>query len=691
MTMPPGHMTNLPAINCPQITFALAIVAATAAGPAHSDQPLTAPEVSVVAPKAGEPSLTMPSVEEARERIGLTPGGVNIVDAEDYKSGRASTLQDTLGLAPGVFIQSRIPGGAEARLSIRGSGIQRTFHLRGIKLMQDGVPLNQADGASDFQALEPLAARYVEVYRGANALAWGSTTLGGAVNYVSYSGHDAAPLQARLEAGSFGYLRGQISGAMVRDTLDGYASLSHFSLDGYQDHSRQNDYRLFGNLGLRLRDDLETRFYVLAANSESELPGTLTRAQLKTDPRQANPGNVAGHYQRDFDLARISNRTTFKFGASRIEAGAWLAHKDLFHPIFQVLDIVSDDYGLDLRFVTESALFGQRNLLTVGLVSALTDQTDDRFVNLGGNRGARTAQSDQTASNFDLYFENQLYLTERDAVVVGAQATHASRKYEDKFLSNGDNSFDTEYEAVSPKLGWRRELSQEAQVFANLSRSFEPPSFGELAGGPGITQVRAQKASTFEIGSRGTLPESAWDTALYYARVEDELLSQTDGTGNPLGTVNAPRTLHIGAEIGLRRQFGRSELHAAYLWNEFRFDGHPVYGDNDLPGIPAHFLRGEALYRAPSGWYFGPTLEWSPRRYPVDMANTLYAEDYVIFGAKLGVRSRNGLSWFVEGRNLANRTYAATTSVIANAGGADAAVFNPGEGRGVYAGIELKL
>ncbi|MEO8004609.1 MAG: TonB-dependent receptor [Betaproteobacteria bacterium] len=653
---------------------------------------LTAPEVTVTAPHAAPAlTLTAPGIDTARERIDMTPGGAGVVDAEEYKTGRTSTVQDALGLAPGVFIQSRIPGGAEARLSIRGSGIQRTFHLRGIKLMQDGVPLNQADGAADFQALEPLAARYVEIFRGANALASGSTTLGGSVNYVSYTGYDAAPLQLRAEAGSYGYMRGQISGGVVHEKMDGYASASHFTLDGFQDHSQQDEAKLFANLGLRLNEQLETRFYVLDVNADSELPGALTKAQLDANPRQANPGNVAGNQKRDFDLNRVANRTTYNFGDARIEVGTWIAHKRLFHPIFQVLDIVSDDYGMDLRYVSEAPLLGRRNLLTIGFSPALTDQTDNRFANVGGTRGARTAASDQTATNLDLYFEDQHYVGERDALVVGAQASRSSRKYEDHFLANGDNSFDSDYEAISPKFGWRHEFSPQVQAFANVSRSFEPPSFGELAGGPGITQVSAQKADTLEIGSRGNLTDLTWDAALYYAKVRDELLGLNDANGNPLGTVNAPHTLHVGAELGVTKRLSNIELRAAYLWNDFRFDGDPVYGNNTLPGIPKHFFKGEALYRFASGFYIGPTAEWSPQRYPVDMANTLFADSYALFGLKLGSQSKTGLSWFVEGRNLSNQKYAATTNVIANAKGADSAQFNPGEGRGVYAGVEWKL
>ena len=38
------------------------------------------------------------------------------------------------------------------------------------------------------------------------------------------------------------------------------------------------------------------------ADSDSELPGNLTRAQLRTRPGQANPVNVLGDNKRDFFL-----------------------------------------------------------------------------------------------------------------------------------------------------------------------------------------------------------------------------------------------------------------------------------------------------------------------------------------------------------------------------------------------------
>jgi iron complex outermembrane receptor protein len=136
---------------------------------------------------------------EVRADFAKIPGGASVIDSETYKTGRSSTPQDALGLATGVFVQPRF-GAAESRMSIRGSGLNRTYHGRGLLLLQDGMPINLADGSFDFQTLEPLATEHIEVLRGANAWRYGNATLGGAINYVALTGRSAPPMDLRAGA-----------------------------------------------------------------------------------------------------------------------------------------------------------------------------------------------------------------------------------------------------------------------------------------------------------------------------------------------------------------------------------------------------------------------------------------------------------------------------------------------------------
>ncbi len=122
--------------------------------------------------------VTAPSSsDEAERRAAETPGGSDVVSHRDYADRSLVSLRDTLAFSPGVYLQPRY--GQEVRISISGSGLSRGFHMRGLTLVRDGVPINPADDNGDFQELDPAFLDHIETYRGANALRFGSGTLGG--------------------------------------------------------------------------------------------------------------------------------------------------------------------------------------------------------------------------------------------------------------------------------------------------------------------------------------------------------------------------------------------------------------------------------------------------------------------------------------------------------------------------------
>lgn len=650
-----------------------------------------APDIQTVEVRAArEPrSLVIPTVSEARARIQKTPGGVDVIDTRQVKSGRATVPQDLLGYSPGLFVQQRDTAAQESRVSIRGSGLQRTFHLRGIKILQDGIPLNQADGGGDMQRIEPLTTQYTEVFRGGNALRYGATTLGGAVNLVSRTGHDAAPLQFWFSRGSFATLHSQLSTGGTDGTFDHYVSGSQFKQDGFRQHSRQDNEYLFTNVGWRIDPEWETRLYFTREIAKAELAGSLTKAQSLADPTQARLGNVVGDNKRDFDYFRVASKTTWRRGHHRVDLSAYTFGIDLFHPIFQVLDIDSHDVGGEVRYTSTAPVAGRANTLTLGLAPAIGTNQEDRFVNVRGRPGARTAQFDQRATNLDFFAENHHQLTGRLALVPGVQISRAVRRNTDFFFANGDDSGRTEYSAVNPKLGATYDLGG-LQAFGGYTRAFEPPTFPELFDQAGdFLANQAQAADTFEVGVR----DAHVDLTLYEARVKNELLGLVDATGNPLGTVNSRvPTTHRGAELGWNAPLaGRLQLRGIYNWNHLRFRDDSVFRNNQLPSLPEHFARAELTYQHPSGLHAGPSVERVFSKYAVDFANTLFADPYTNWGLRVGCR---GPRWsgFLDGKNLSNRVYTASTGVVADARGADSnQVFNPGNGRAWYGGLECRF
>lgn len=648
-----------------------------------------------------QPSLTVPSTEASRTELAKTPGGTEVVDAERILKGRASTLADTFALSPGVFAQSRF-GSDEARLSIRGSGLQRTFHGRGIRVLQDGIPINLADGGFDMQALEPTAASHINVWRGANALAYGSSTLGGAIDYISRDGRNSPGGFFRIEGGSWDYLRATIAAGFANDQHDAYFSLTQQMQSGFRDHADQNNQRLFTNFGWNIADHIENRTYLTAVITDSELPGSLTKAELNADPGQADGsmfGAVNYDNKRDFELFRIANKTSIRVDAHRWDFIAGYTYKDLDHPITPfvgVIDQLSNDILLGTTYTHEGELYGRDSLFRAGLMYHRGATDNATFANLpGGNRGALQGFSKQTAENVEFFLEEQLEIGGGFTGILGLTAARTSRENNVRFGPAA--SYDRDYSNVSPKVGLRFD-GTDYQIYANVSGSYEPPSFSEA-----VTTAAAndeQRATTFEIGTRGRRGFFGWDASIYHARVKDEFLALNNGAGVPLGTVNADRTIHQGVELGIEADLFGSDLSAsaahrlmfrsAWNYGRFTFDGDDVYGDNRIAGLPPHLIRGELQWENDQGYYAGPTFEWVPQKSYIDHANSFSANPYALLGFKIGRRQPEGLSWFIEAKNLTDKTYAATTGVIADALGNDSRNFLPGDGRSVFAGLEWR-
>jgi iron complex outermembrane receptor protein len=665
------------------------------------------PEVVVSADKEGK-SLTVPTAAGAKADAAKTPGGVSVVSRSDYATGRASTPQDMLGWVPGLHVQQRDTASLESRISMRGSGLQRTFHLRGILLLQDGIPLNNADGGGDAQRIEPLATEYTEVFRGGNALRYGAATLGGAINFVSPTGHTADPFQVRFEGGSFGYIRSQMSFGNVSGPWDLYASVSQFKQDGFRDHTDQDNYTVYTNAGYRWTDSAETRAYFTYINAHSKLGGGLTKAQLNADPEQANTANLALNYKRDFEYMRAALKTTLKQGDQRLEFTGYWSLYDLHHPIFQVIHQDTDDWGAEVRYTSEGELWGREHAFTAGLSGAIGFVDDDRYTNSGGSTAGRVGENDNTAKNGVVYLEDRLELIDRWTLVSGIQLLYASRDMQDYYFVNGDDSGETIYRAANPKVGLLYDLigssgeAESVQLFTNYNRSYEPPSFSEMSTPTGdFRPNKGQVSDTFEAGVRGDQGRFGWDATFYHSTIDNELLSLNNAAGTALGTINAPsETVHQGIELGasavvLERIGTVSQdkadpltLRTLYNWNDFRFDGDPVFRDNQLPSFPEHFFKAELMYNHPSGLYLGPNMEQIFDRYPIDMANTFFADTYTVWGFKLGMKADKGWSWFVEGKNLFDEVYAASTGVVTNSAGVDSAQFNPGTGRSWFGGFE---
>jgi iron complex outermembrane receptor protein len=340
---------------------------------AFADEPVQLDSLQVTGEQVRE-------VEAAREELKRVPGATNVVDMAKVEQGRVAGVADVLAYQPGVYAQS--PGNEGVKISVRGSGINRGpgSHASGTHILLDGLPLT-GSGGTPYELLEPLWISRAEVLRGANGFDRGSLALGGAIDYITHTGHTAPKLQLRYETGSYGYQKRNIASGQVLGDFDYYLALTDSHTDGYQDHSSGKGKGVAGNFGYRLNENLETRFYLRYRETEHETPGRLSKAQIKDDPRQAAAANLRIDAHRDQPGSTwLANKTTWRIDDdSTLVAGLAYHHypMDIVETslpngnTYRIRVDYSDISGT-LNYTRRHTLFGLNSSTTIGTYCAAT-------------------------------------------------------------------------------------------------------------------------------------------------------------------------------------------------------------------------------------------------------------------------------------------------------------------------------
>ncbi len=677
---------------------AIAQTASTTPTPAPQQLPAV---VVTGKPEADAVKKTL-QAEQAR-----TPGGVSLVDGESLRQRNVTSLSDLLRYVPGLWAASGSTGDG-SYLSSRGSNLDATnYDGNGIKLLQDGLPVTAADGNNHNRDVDPLSARHVVVARGANALTYGASTLGGAMDFITPTARDGAPNELLLNGGSHGQRQGRISLGTVAGDFDTRVTAEAKRSDGFREHQRQQRSSLYANAGWQLGAGLTTRFYAQAIDNQQQLPGGLTRDEWRRNPRQAQPEAKVGDYQYNVKSWRLANKTHWALDAdSSLTAGISFEAQRLDHPIVYappyfslLIDTEQRNLGGMLRYQRR---IGTHDLL-LGLNLGRTAVEGGNNSYTPGGVSTRWMQVDNKADNLELFAMDRWQFAPDWTLVYGAQLVSGSREIGNTTVPGGVlRNPKGDYDSLNPRAGLIHQLTPAVQLFANLSRLYEAPTLYELEDDAraDLSTLKAMKGTVIEFGTRGAHETGRqrwhWDLAAYYARLDNEILSRDDP--NAPGTslsMNADNTVHAGIEalFGASLALDAESRHRfepllSATFNHFVFKGDRYYGNKRLPAAPRHAIKGELLYRHASGFFVGPTFDLVGRRH-ADFENSYTVDSYRLWGLRTGL-SQAQWELYAELRNLGDKNYVSLFSVKDKAA-ANAAILTPGEPRSVYVGARLKF
>ncbi|CAN5786046.1 TonB-dependent vitamin B12 receptor [soil metagenome] len=196
-------------------------VAAQAAGQsaAQAQAPLPAdtfhlPEMVVTANRTATPRA-------------LLPQSITVIDGTDLRSRGVIFLLDALEEVPGLHVVRTGSLGAGTSVFLRGG------NSNFVKVMLDGVALNEPGGRFDFGALTLENVERIEVVRGPSSVLDGSDAVAGVIQIFTREGRGEPVLSAALQGGSLGTFRAEAGARGATDRLDYTVSAGRTDSDGF--------------------------------------------------------------------------------------------------------------------------------------------------------------------------------------------------------------------------------------------------------------------------------------------------------------------------------------------------------------------------------------------------------------------------------------------------------------------------
>ncbi len=460
--------------------------------------------------------------DTARRRLQALPGGTSVITEDDLIGRTNVTIGNALSQAPGVIVQNFFGGNDQPRVQIRGSGMQQSPTERGLLVLQNGLPINRADGSYIVGLADPRQAQITEIYRGYTANRLGATVLGGAINFISPTGASQPGAVAQIEMGSFGQLNTSLQAGGQSGDYDGMMQLSYGQRDGFRDYNDSDRISFDANAGIRMTPNLSTRFFAGYTNLEFDIPGPVSRAMLQANPRQVsrgptvipgtpprtlNPGpNVwRDQPQRESTQYRIGNRTTFEQGAHLVDFALGYTYTDdtFRFPISAgIRSTEGGDMNTVLRYAYNPDSSRPLPLFETTVNYAIGSADRRYYLNDAGKQGAMFGANTLDAQTLSLSAGLNIPLGDFTLSPAVSYAW-ASRDSDDTYdramrptmafnpmnpnmmlpggmVPAGDTSYSRSYSGFSPSLALSYRPNENHMFFGAISRSFEPPTHDDL-------------------------------------------------------------------------------------------------------------------------------------------------------------------------------------------------------------------
>ncbi|WP_299976638.1 TonB-dependent receptor [Desulfobacula sp.] len=593
------------------------------------------------------------------------PASVTIIDQEEIKGSTADTADELLRNTAGIDIMG------SHRCDSRG----RQVSLRGVSdqgktlILVDGVPVNgNWHGWVEWGQIPTDNIERIEIVRGPSSSLYGSSAMGGVINFITKKPEKPFEAVARISYGSLN-TRSTYFNVGGKNGRFGYGlSGKYATTDGYvaakeeQPYNIMNDYEN-SNFDSRLSYDFD-EISTLSLNLSHSQSNIGRGTKYSNFDREINRGNIT--FNRD-----IKNGLGLRF-VSYIHNEDWDVEFDK-PPFYNYLNLVEDfdvpTYGASMQ---ASYPLVEWNILTAGF----------EFKQSGIDKKGvyqTVVRFDQTKGKqryYSLYLQDEAaFFNDSFLVNLGARQdwfeSYDGSLIDTNPLNPIDISYDDKsWDSFNPKLGLVYHATGNTTLRASIGKAFQAPSLPRLytymLRGPkqiwGNPDLKPETMISYEVG----LDHNFFDNllvklTLYEAQGDDFISTRTIGV-NKVQFDNISEVQMRGIEAELRYDItDEISCQSSYTFNESTIEKNDVDQSvvgNNLSYTPENKFSLGVIYNNPDLFKADVRLRYTDEMY-VDQENSeeTRLDDYWTVDIKITKEIFKHAEFSLECENLLDKGY----------------------------------
>ena len=667
-----------------------------------------------------EITVTAPRMDLKLKNI---PFSTSIINSDVINTvPRLISVDEALKLVPGVKIDNQADG-MRVHMSIRGQGILTERGIRGIKILYDGLPLNDPTGfAPDFFDVDFSTVDKIEVLRGPGASLYGGSSSAGIINILSKNAPVNKPYfgEVQLNYGSTNFWKalGRFGGSY--DKINYTVNFSRNLGEGYRIHTHYQGDNIYAKANITPSSSFRITPVISFIDVYHENAEGLNLDQYKQDPKQANGDAIP--FNEYLETKRFStgvsgqwnhlNQHVVDFNAFYKNTKFTEANNHTFS------DRTIDNLGGTLQYTLNS---GKPKSPIMNHISVGSDFNYQKFNATQDNnvltvRSGQVSNADIKQTGIGAFAIEKIDFGKYWSAMLSARYDQVKNELTDLFkyaTPDSSRSGSANFNNTTGRVGLTFAPIEEANFFANWGQGFLPPATEELMQNPDHfggfnTHLTYAKSNGFDFGVRGTLKDMFYyDVTGFYLKTENDFdRYRVIGRGVETFYQNTGASNRIGVEFYSKFTPIRPlKIELAYTFANYKYKMdqeklivmddttiHKYIKDgNFLPNSPQHQLYLDIQYTELLPHItVGLSGEYLSKWY-IDGANveTEAAESYgllhgrIVYTAKL---KNMDVELSLNVKNIADKQYVAFTEP--DPGGNS---YQPAARRQFFGGLKIKF